>query len=209
MLAINFGMFIPVFFKYAGFMEMGVYYDKCVMAALIAGIVIYFVLCDCIKQEKHCDKIGYPTRKELKTRKNKMTEETTAEIDTFYESMNLYDKKALEKDMYDTANRIVGRLGQKINIDSLNSKLDGVAQFCICRINPNYLEIMNVWTKWINAYNDFKKLDRHTERLDLSDDPDTIIRWLQKPVIDSDKFSESSSSVFVRAVLSIDRTDSK
>lgn len=80
MLAINFGMFIPVFFKHAGFMEMGVYYDKCVMAALIAGIVIYFVLCDCIKQKKHCDKIGYPTRKELRTRKNKMTDKQIVRI---------------------------------------------------------------------------------------------------------------------------------
>jgi len=71
---------------------------------------------------------------------------------------------------------------------------------------------MDIWTKWIRSYCFFKKLDR-PENGTLLDDPELIVSWLQKPVIDADGWSEkpdieNPSFVFsVRAYLAIYRID--
>ena len=133
------------------------------------------------------------------------------------------ERKKLGKDMYDVANEMVGNVGPDIDSafifarhtkdkPKVSSDMPcDIAQFCLRRVSPEYAEIMDVWTKWIRAYYDFKKI-HHPEYLELLDDPDLIVRWLQRPVIDPDRWLEklnieNPSFVLVRAYLIIYRVD--
>ena len=131
------------------------------------------------------------------------------------------DRRNLEKEMYDVANKIVGNVGAKIDdmfifARQSNAKVKSdmpcdVAIFTLRRKIVNHSEIMDTWTKWITAYRDFKKLHRPEHVLTNNDNPDLVIKWLQKPIInDEDKFqykSEEDKCVRIRAYLTIYRVD--
>lgn len=137
--------------------------------------------------------------------------------------MKTDEREKLEKEMYDIANEIVGNVGP--NIDDIfifarhtkdKPKVSSdtpcdIASFCIRRKIAEYYEIVDIWTKWITAYHDFKKLHRPPHSLGLDDNSDLIIRWLQKPIInDEDKFqyeNEEDKCVRIRAYLIIHRID--
>jgi len=128
------------------------------------------------------------------------------------------NRKTLEKDLYDIANKLVGNVGP-VDWDFLKFRWRAFAFFCIQRRSPDYSEIVDVWTKWIKAYCDFKKL--HTpESAWLIEDPDLTVRWLKKPAIEFGtdfKYEEGKSEppagpenfdwVHIVAYLIIYRTD--
>ncbi len=131
------------------------------------------------------------------------------------------DFKKLEYELYDIANASVGDVGPDWDGAFMDSRYHALAFFCIQRKYPKRSEIIDVWTKWIRAYCDFKKL--HTPEAGLlMDNPDLTIRWLQKPVVEFGfEFSmnpdsgyrsrracpEDFSFVHVKAYLVIHRTD--
>ena len=104
------------------------------------------------------------------------------------------DRRKLEKEMYDVANEIVGNVGPKVEVTisdgSIKQIPEPLALFCLHRASPDYSEIVNTWTKWIEAYCYFKKLDR-PEFLSVEiDNPDLIVSWLKKPVVNPEGCTE-------------------
>lgn len=137
--------------------------------------------------------------------------------------MKSIDRRELEEEMYDVANKIVGNVGPNIDSNfvfnmhtkdkprvSSDAPCD-IASFRLRRKILDHSEIMNMWTKWITAYRDFKKLHRPPYSLGLDDNPDLIIRWLQRPIInDENEFqykNEEDKSIRIKAFLIIHRID--
>lgn len=128
-------------------------------------------------------------------------------------------RKGLEGELYDIANHLVGNVGPDADHNYFKSRWHAFAFFCIQRRSPDYAEIFDTWIKWIKAYCDFKKL-HVPEAARLMENPDLIVRWLQRPVIEFGtdfKYEEGKqqpasgpenfSWVYIRAYLAIHRTD--
>lgn len=125
--------------------------------------------------------------------------------------------KKLEHELYGIANNMVDNVGPGWGGSFLDSRYHALAFFCIQRSVPDYLEIVDVWTKWIRAYCDFKKLHVPEAAL-LMDNPDLTIRWLRKPIVEfgfeypypdvsEQAGPENFSFVQIKAYLVIHRTD--
>ena len=125
--------------------------------------------------------------------------------------MKTDERKRLENDMYDTANRIVGNVGSKIEAtawdDAWHYYPRPPVSFGFRRDSLDYEEIMDIWTEWIKAYCCFKKyqIPRRGAKVENSD---PIIHWLGKPnVRKRDEFPEVEVYFSVSAYLVICRID--
>ena len=97
--------------------------------------------------------------------------------------MKPFERKKLEKELYDIANEIVGNVGPDIDNAFINTRKKEIVFFCLHRGTPVYSEIVDVWTKWVRAYCVFKKLC-FEEATVLAEDPDLVVNWLSAPSID-------------------------
>lgn len=108
--------------------------------------------------------------------------------------MKTEDRKKLGADMLDVANEIVGNVGPDIKVNVCADVFEytpnvPIAQFCLHRVDVDYSEVMDTWTKWIESYCSFRKLDR-SELSTLIDDPTLMVSWLHKPTVDPEGLSE-------------------
>lgn len=98
--------------------------------------------------------------------------------------MKTTERRKLEKDMFDAANKISDNVGPDIGKDfSELFKKGCIAWFCLHRESPEYSEIMDTWEKWIKSYCFFKKLDVPESAPPLLDNPKLVLRWLTKPEV--------------------------